>query len=120
MGLGRLFRRRTKSFSTPAEGDRLILATLRQHGADLRLRREVLHYSYFAERAAADAAAGEIRAAGYDVKVEPSAAGDGQWLALAAAERIVDEETVDATRAWFEQVADEHGGTYDGWEAAAS
>jgi hypothetical protein len=90
MGLGRLFRRRPRSFSTPAEGDRMILDMLRLQGADL------------------------------SVRVEASAAGDGTWLALATGERVVDEATVDGVRARFDQVAGEHGGEYDGWEAAAS
>jgi hypothetical protein len=120
MGLGRLFRRRPRSFSTPAEGDRMILDMLRLQGADLSLPREVLHYSYFADEATANAAADAIRGAGYEVRVEPSSAGDGTWLALATGERVVDETTVDGVRARFDQVAGEHGGEYDGWEAAAS
>jgi hypothetical protein len=35
-------------------------------------------------------------------------------------ERVVDESTVGQSRAWFEQVAADHGGAYDGWEAAVS
>jgi regulator of RNase E activity RraB len=120
MGLRRLFRRDPQPSSTPGEGDRLILDQLRNHGADLTQPREVLHYSYFADRAAADAAAGAMRDAGYRVTVEESASGDGTWLALATAELIVDESTVDSTRARFEGIAAEHGGDYDGWEAAVS
>ncbi len=98
----------------------MILDMLRMQGADLSQPREVLHYSYFADQAAADAAAAQEREAGYEVRVEPSAAGDGKWVALATAQRVVDETTVDGTRTWFEQIAEEHGGEYDGWEAAAS
>lgn len=97
----------------------MILDMLRLQGADLSRPREVLHYSYFGDEAVAEAAAASMREARYDVRVEPSAAGDGKWLALATGERVVDETTVDVARAWFEQLAEEHGGEYDGWEAAA-
>ena len=33
--------------------------------------------------------------------------------------RTVGPETVAAFRSWFEDIAAEHGGEYDGWEAAA-
>jgi hypothetical protein len=33
--------------------------------------------------------------------------------------RVVDETNVDAYRALFARIAAEHGGEYDGWEAAA-
>jgi Regulator of ribonuclease activity B len=33
-------------------------------------------------------------------------------------QRIVGGDTISAFRAWFERVAAEHGGEYDGWEAA--
>ena len=98
----------------------MILDQLRSHGADLTQPREVLHYSYFADRVAADAAANAIRASGYRVTIDGSASGDGTWLALATAEVVVDDSTVDSTRARFEGIAAEHGGDYDGWEAAVS
>ena len=120
MGLRRLFRRDPQPSSTPGDGDRLILEQLRSHGADLTQPREVRHYSYFADRAAADAAAEAMREWGYGVTVEESATGDGTWLALATAEVVVDESTVDSTRGRFEQIAAAHGGDYDGWEAAVS
>ena len=69
----------------------MILDMLRMQGADLSQPREVLHYSYFADQAAADAAAAQEREAGYEVRVEPSAAGDSKWVALATAQRVVDE-----------------------------
>jgi hypothetical protein len=120
MGLRRLLRRRPQTSSTSSESDRIILDQLRSHGADLTQPREVLHYSYFADRVAADAAADAIRASSYRVTVEESASGDGTWLALAMTEFVVDESTVDSTRARFEGIATEHGGDYDGWEAAVS
>lgn len=40
-----------------------------------------------------------------------------EWLVRAEITRVVDETTVPAYRRWFEHVAMEHGGEYDGWEA---
>jgi hypothetical protein len=31
---------------------------------------------------------------------------------------MVDARTVESYRAWFEQIAEEHHGEYDGWEAS--
>jgi Regulator of ribonuclease activity B len=42
-----------------------------------------------------------------------------QWSLRAEGQRIVGAETIAAFRAWFERIAAEHGGEYDGWEAAA-
>jgi len=41
-----------------------------------------------------------------------------EWLVRAEITRVVDETTVPAYRRWFEHVTTEHGGEYDGWEAA--
>jgi hypothetical protein len=98
----------------------LILETLEQNGADLPKPREVLHHTYFSRREAADAAAETMRTGGYRTRVEEAASADDRWLAVAVSERVVDESTVGQGRAWFEQVAADHGGAYDGWEAAVS
>ena len=42
-----------------------------------------------------------------------------EWSVRADGERVVGPETISAFRSWFEQVATEFGGEYDGWEAAA-
>jgi hypothetical protein len=34
--------------------------------------------------------------------------------------RVVDETTVVAFRAWFERVAADHAGEYDGWESPSA
>ena len=42
-----------------------------------------------------------------------------EWCVKADGHRTVGPDTVAAFRAWFESVAAEHDGEYDGWEAAA-
>jgi hypothetical protein len=41
------------------------------------------------------------------------------WTVRADDTRVVSSATVGSFRAWFEDVAAEHRGEYDGWEAAA-
>ena len=106
----------------PADLDKLSLEHLRAAGADLSRARHVLHFLYFDDEAAARAAAAEIAAVGYDTTVtDPDEEPDekiAQWSVRAESTRVVNETTVHAFRPWFERMADEHRGEYDGWEAA--
>ena len=111
--------RRPKTVASPAEQDRLVLLQLEGRGANLTRPRHVLHYLYFGDEAHARSAAHDIDGAGYEVTISPPDDTVAEWSVRAEATRVVDETTVDAFRAWFERVAAEHGGEYDGWEAAA-
>ncbi len=51
--------------------------------------------------------------------MEPPTETIDQWCVKADGHRTVGPETVAAFRSWFENVAAQHGGEYDGWEAAA-
>jgi hypothetical protein len=104
--------------ATPQEADRLVLRQLTGLGADLTKPRHVIHYLYFAEESDARAAAEAAEDTGYHAWVEPPAGRSEQWSVRADATRLVSAATVDAFRAWFEQLAAEHDGEYDGWEAA--
>lgn len=110
--------RRPLPSRTPEETDRLLLDQLLAHGADLTQPRHVLHFLYFPGEVGARAAAREIERLTYAVTV--TAPGDDipDWSVCAEGERLVDATTVATTRAWFEQVAGDTGGSYDGWEAA--
>jgi hypothetical protein len=105
--------------ATPAEMDELMLRQLAGLGADLSRPRHVLHFLYFDDEASANAAGEDIGNAGYETTVSAPREGIPQWSVRAESHRVVDRTTVDAFRAWFEGVASEHGGEYDGWEAAA-
>jgi hypothetical protein len=115
----RLFGRMRQKPPPPPELDRVILAQLRGRGADLALPRHVLHFLYFRDEAAARNAAAAAEQAGYDVTVTAPDEGVEQWSVRAETTRVVDETNVDAYRALFARIAAEHGGEYDGWEAAA-
>jgi hypothetical protein len=104
---------------TPQEADSLALRQLAGRGADLTKPRHVIHFLYFADEADARAAAEAIGEASWTTAVHPPTDAIAEWSVKADAHRTVGPETVAAFRTWFEQVAAQHGGEYDGWEAAA-
>jgi len=105
--------------ATTAEADRLALKQLEGRGADLAQSRHVLHFLYFADETDARRAADEIERAGYEANVDAPSDTIPEWTVRAEGNRVVGSSTVGAFRAWFEQIATEHRGEYDGWEASA-
>jgi hypothetical protein len=103
---------------TPEDADRLALRQLAGRGADLSRPRHVVHFLYFASEAEARAAADAIGDT-WRTRIEPPTETIEQWCVQADGERTIGPEIVAGFRAWFERVAAEHGGEYDGWEAAA-
>jgi Regulator of ribonuclease activity B len=103
----------------PHELDRLILAQLHGRGANLALPRHVLHFLYFEDEASARRAAPAAERAGFEVTIGEPDEAVTQWSLRAEATRVVDYTNVDSYRSLFERIAADHGGEYDGWEAAA-
>lgn len=90
--------------------------------SDLTLTRHWVHYLYFADEAAARAAAEVVQAAGwYLQEVSESAAGGPEWVVIAEKySAVTSPEAVREARLFFEAVAQQWpGGNYDGWEASA-
>jgi hypothetical protein len=104
---------------TPQEADSLALRQLEGRGADLTKARHVIHFLYFAQEADARAAAESVAQGSWTITVEPPSEEIAEWCVKADGHRTVGPDTVGAFRAWFERIAAEHGGAYDGWEAAA-
>jgi hypothetical protein len=73
----------------------------------------VRHYFYFDDVSAARAVARELEALGFTASVQNAAGEDDTWLVLAEPPA----GTVEFSRSAFEQLAERHGGEYDGWEA---
>jgi len=120
MGLKDLFRRgRRRAYSTPAEGDRLILDQLRELGADLDRPRHVIQFLYFPDERSARGAAETLAVGGYDVEVRPPTGEIEQWAAIAETDTVVNESWLAEMRPRLEAIAEANGGEYDGWEAAA-
>jgi hypothetical protein len=131
MGLRRLFSRKanepdqsqtTEHFESVEDGDRMIVEQLRGLGANLSLPREVLHYLYLPSEPAAAAASAELRKAGFTTQIRAAAGppGPNPWLVLATTEEVVSVESAWVARETFTDIAADHGGEYDGWEAGAS
>ena len=104
---------------TPQEADTLALRQLAGRGADLSKPRHMIHFLYFSREADAHAAAATIDQASWTAAVNPPDDTIAEWSVRVDGQRVVGAETIAAFRVWFERVATEHGGEYDGWEAAA-
>jgi hypothetical protein len=118
MGLLDLIRHKGKP-KTPQEADALAVRQLAGRGADLAQPRHVIHFLYFAREVDARAAATAAEDAGWNIAVEEPGESIEEWTLRADGSRIVSAATVESFRAWFGQVAAEHSGEYDGWEASA-
>ncbi|HVM17184.1 MAG TPA: ribonuclease E inhibitor RraB [Gaiellaceae bacterium] len=107
----------------PDPGDAAVLEQLRALGTDLSREREVVHYMYVPAREAATALADIVRNEGYAAEVREPSPGDAEgpysWGVVATGLRVVSEESVREARMTLTELAAEHGGMYDGWEAAA-
>jgi hypothetical protein len=112
-----------RSMLPPSEvraDDRAVLEQLARRGVDLGLPRTVHHYVYVFSDAAQREAAAMIAATGWNVEQRPPSAQDPQRRVVVAtrADVVLDDATVGAMRSLFDDVAQQTGGEYDGWEAA--
>ncbi len=105
--------------ATPQEADQLVLRQLVSRGADLTKPRHVLHYLYFADEIDARAAAEVVDQSEWEATVRPPNETIAEWSLRAEGYRVIGATTVEAFRAWFAQIALDHRGEYDGWEASA-
>jgi regulator of ribonuclease activity B len=118
MGIWRQGRVRTvERIQDAVEADTLVLAHLARLGCDPRRPRECRHYLYVPGELGARSVASSLSAAGdWDAEVEEVR---DAWLVTASTVTGLDDDVVRVTRARFERLASDHGGEYDGWEAAA-
>jgi len=94
-----------------------VLAHLARLGCDPEQPRETRHFLYLARRESADAVAEHLRHDGWGASISES---EDDWLVVATRECRLTPEVVRETRALLEALAAEHGGVYDGWEAATT
>ena len=114
---GPMFWKRRRKL-TAEEGDQLVLEQLESLGADLSQPREVRHYLYFPAETAASEVADALATEGFTIEKDRGADGRS-WLVLAIQTMVPTPESIAALRTRLTAVADERGGEYDGWEAAA-
>jgi hypothetical protein len=100
--------------------DIALLGEMMKGGADLSVPRHALYYLYFTNPETAEAGALTARARGYSCEVrDPLPAYPGQWsLVCERPDAVLDIEGVRGADDLFQGIADQHGGEFDGWEAA--
>ncbi len=76
------------------------------------------HYLYFPSAQAGEAVAEVLRGRGFTVESRPGADGVS-WLVLASHSILPERQALGAARTSLEQLALDHSGEYDGWEASA-
>lgn len=101
--------------------DLLVLGQLMQQGANLREPRHALYYLYLPSRDAAEAGAAMAQTAGYTCDVrEPHDNQPSEWpLMCERPDAVLDPPGVIAADNLFQNIADQLGGQFDGWEASA-
>ena len=106
--------------------DRDVLQHLVGYGSDLSRPHHTIHFLYFKSKAAAETAADELRAAGYEnVRVDRAPTlslwarlfAYKQFSCIAETHVVPSEAAVFATTDRMNALAAKHGGNYDGWEA---
>ena len=97
-----------------------VVAQLVKHGADLKQPRHVLYYLYFGSVEVATQAADEARSKSFEASVkDPLPQYPGQWSLICERHGIVlDLKTIRDNGDFFEALAAQFGGEYDGWEAS--
>lgn len=108
-------------------GDRQVLAAMASYGADLAKPAHTIHFLYFQTLAAANAAADELRAEGFETlrvdRTPPKSIwqrlfGPSQFSCIAETHAVPEESAVFATTDRMNALAAKLGGEYDGWEAS--
>jgi hypothetical protein len=112
--LRRLLRRGAPRDNAAVDLD--VVRQLRGLGADLSRPRHVRHFLYFDEETFARRAAEQIERTDYTTTVTAPSDQVPVWTVCAEGFRVIGPETVSGFRAWFEHVAADYSGEYDGWE----
>ena len=110
--------REVERIEDAAAADQRVLAHLARLGCDETTRCLSSHFVYLPNRAHADATARALGCEGWQTAVVE---GDGGvCLVVATQLSALDATRVGDTRRRLEELAAEHGGVYDGWQATAS
>ena len=97
-----------------------VVSQLAKHGADLTQPRHVLYYLYFPSEDAATSAAADAMSRSFDCTVrDPLPQYAGRWSLTCERRGIVlDTDTIRDNGDYFDALAVEFSGEYDGWEAS--
>jgi hypothetical protein len=112
---------------TDHDADRQLLAVMKSHGANLTKPAHTIHYLYFKSLEAANSAAEQLQAAGYqNIRTHRAPIkslwkrwfGPKQFSCIAETHVVPREADVFATTDHMNALAAKFGGQYDGWEAS--
>jgi hypothetical protein len=92
--------------------DLAVVGVLSGHGDPLATPRDVAHVAWFPGRPAAEQAAADLRADGFDALVEED---DGVFALTALRRDPVEPPRVHELSWAVKETVERHGGTYDGW-----
>jgi len=99
--------------------DDAVLRTLQEHGDSLSKLRPVDHWFYLPNTAARAKLAERLCKSGFSVLSQPDSDSPSTPFGLhVVREESVQPERIKPVTAWLLQLAEEHGGEYDGWETS--
>jgi len=102
---------------TQPDPDSRVVEMLRTAGADLREPTEFIVFLYFPTAESASAVASRLRGMGFsDVLVSESLG--GTWGCIGTRQMVPEVQGIRDLTSRLQRLAEEHGGEYDGWEAA--
>lgn len=124
-----LFRRRRQESVDPDDRspqtglkykDLMVMAQLIEAGADMTQPRHALYFSYFPDQTTAETAGAATEALGFQWSVrKPIPEYPDQWpLVCELHDVVLDIDRVRDNTDYFEALAVEHSGNFDGWEAS--
>jgi hypothetical protein len=93
--------------------DNNLVRALEEHGDELAVPREVEHVGYFPEPERAEAAAVELRDAGFAVTVERD--DEGEYMLQAIRRDAVEPPALHEVTWLVREAVERHDGMYDGW-----
>jgi hypothetical protein len=114
-------RRDSETPVTLTPKDREYLDLARSHGALDTERPFAVFFSFIFNRSGAHAACEELRSLGWpEVGYDEELTGDECWHAYAHRRRLIlSAESILRLRAQMEDLAERHGGTFDGWDLSS-
>ena len=95
--------------------NRRVIGSLQEHGDDLSKVRAIDHRVYMKSPALAAKFQDRVQGLGFEVDGSGDSEGGEVWIDFSRAEDLKD---IDAVTAELEMIAEEFGGSYDGWATA--
>ncbi|MFQ6608227.1 MAG: ribonuclease E inhibitor RraB [Fidelibacterota bacterium] len=95
--------------------DKKVLDHLYQMESHSDKPHDIDFFFYFPTEETAQLAAGVLKKEGFDVEVHPPLEGYNNWSCNAYKTMLLEHAELADLRKWFNTIAEELGGSYDGW-----